>query len=267
VNAGHFGFLALRGNLKPVRVGVVFGDVFSSQVFPATSMALLGAGIVVAAALACLTAGRRQVHLVVALALAAPVALLLATLAGHPALLIRYAGVSVPFMLVALAVAAVMLPRPATAAVVIGVLALSLRNLRVASQPTDQYQNFPGKLTYLAHHYRPGDVVVELGGRLENFDLDYYFPRLLPRVHVFELPPAPPHVVLSMAPVCAHKTTWFVNTYFPVTPTPHPSGDVVTAHRVFIDIRWLHVARFQPSPAAAALHHSPKPRVPVAGGA
>jgi len=261
MNAGHTGFLTYSANLTPGHVGDVFGDAFSGRIHQPPLRSLLGAGIVVAAALACLAARRRQVHLVVALAIAAPVALLLATLAGHPSLLIRYAAVSVPFMLVSLAVAMVMLPTPPAAAVVVGVLILSLWNVRAADQPTSQYQNYRGGLTYVAAHYRPGDVVVALGGQLMVFDLDYYVPRILPHMHVFELPPAPPHVVLSMAPVRAatraHKTIWFINSSFPHTPTPHPSGYILTASRrwAFIDTRWLKVARFSDTRAA----RSPSP--------
>ena len=250
MNAGHTGFLDFMGTLIPAHLGDVFGDVFSSQVFPPTSLALLGAGMVVAAALICLTARRRQLSLIAALAMAAPFALLLATLVGHPSLLIRYAGVSVPFMLLSLAVATVMLPRPAAAVLLVGVLALSLWNLRVATQPNAQHQNFRGALNYVADRYRPGDVVVALGGQLAAFDLDYYVPRILPHVHVIGLPPAPPHDVLSMdlvkAATLAHKTIWFINTTFPGTLTPHPSGYVVTAHHLFIDIPWLSVSRFSP---------------------
>jgi mannosyltransferase len=248
MHAGHTGFLASMGNLAPEHVGDVFGDVFSSRVLPPTSLALLGAGMVVAAALVCLLARRRQAYLIAALAIAAPLALLLATLAGHPSLLIRYAGVSVPFMLVSLAVAVMMLPMPAAAAAGIGVLAFSLWNVRAADQPLAQNQNFRGGLAYVAAHHRPGDVVVALGSERAVFDLDYYIPRLLPRVRVIELPPAQPPVVLSMAPVQAatraHKTIWFVNCSFPRIPTPHPSGYVVTANRLFIDIPWLKVVRF-----------------------
>ena len=259
MDAGHTGFLAHLGNLTPGHVGDVFGDAFSGRTPQPPSRSLLGAGIVVAAALVCLAARRRHVSLVGALAIAAPVALLLATLAGHPSLLIRYAAVSVPFMFVSLAIVVVMLPTPSAAAVVVGVLVLSLWNVRTADQPTSQHQNYRGGLTYVAAHYRPGDVVVALGTQLMIFDLDYYVPRILPHVHVFELPPAPPHVVLSMTPVQAatraHKTIWFVDASYPSTPIPHPPGYVSTAHRLFVDIPWLKVARFS-DPAAT---RSPSP--------
>jgi mannosyltransferase len=256
MNAGHTEVLTTLGNLTPGHLGDVFGDAFSGRIWQPPQRSLPGAGIVVAAALVCLATRRRQLFLIGALAIAAPVALLLATLVGHPSLVIRYAGVSVPFMLVSLAVAVVMLPTPSATAVLVGVLVLSLWNLRAADQPTSQYKNYRGGLTFVATHYRPGDVVVALGTQLTVFDLDYYVPRILPHVHVVELPPAPPQVILSTVSLRAatrtHKTIWFINSSFPDTPTPHPSGYVLTAHHVFVDIPWLTVARFSdPAPPRA----------------
>jgi mannosyltransferase len=259
MNAGHTGFLTKLANLTPGQVGDVFGDSFSGRIFQPPLRALLGAGIVAPAALVCLGTRRRQLFLIGALAMAAPLALLIATLAGHPALLIRYAGVSVPFMLVCLAVVIVMLPTPLAAAVLAGVLVLSVWNLRAADQPTSQYKDYRGALTYVATHYRRGDVVVALGTQLAVFDLDYYLPRILPHVPVLELLPAPPRAILSTPPLRAatrkDKTIWFINTSFPGTPTPHPSGYVRTAHRAFVTLTELKVARFSdPAPPRA---HSP----------
>ena len=63
MDAGHTGFLTHLGNLTPGHVGDVFGDVFSGRTPQPPSRSLLGAGIVVAAALVCLAARRRHVSL------------------------------------------------------------------------------------------------------------------------------------------------------------------------------------------------------------
>jgi 4-amino-4-deoxy-L-arabinose transferase-like glycosyltransferase len=249
MRGGHNVWLTWFANLTAANVGDVFSGPFAGRVSQPSGRGLLGSAIVLAAALICLMVRRRQVRLLVVLAMVSPVALLASTLVGQPALLIRYDAVSVPFMIVMLAIALMTLPAWSRIAIV-GVLVLSLWNVRQADKATSQYQNYRGAFTYIKAHYRPGDLVAVIGNHLVSFNLDYYVPRMLPHAGVTELPPIPARILLNTPPVVAaeqaRRTIWFLNANLPA-PAPHPKGYSMTAKRVFIDIGVLEVDRFQPS--------------------
>jgi len=261
MRSGHNGWLKGFANLSGGHFGDVFGAPFSGRIFQPGWRSLLGAAIVLAAVLVCLvvrrgtvavanrTADGGKVPLLVALALTSPVALALATLSGHPALLIRYAAVAVPFMIAVMAIALMAAP-PWSVAAIVGVLVLAVANVRAADQPSGHYRDYRGALTYLRARYRPGDLVVGLGTRLLAFDFDYYIPRLLPHARVVVLPPAPPAKVRATPPVQAalraRQTIWFVNSNFPRPPSPRPAGYTVTAKRTYVAVGVLEVTRLQP---------------------
>ncbi len=260
MRGGHNLWLTWYANLTTGHVGDVLGGPLSGRLSQPAVRGVICSAIVVAGAAICLTRRSRLVGLLVALAMVSPILLLVVTLAGQPDLLVRYISVSVPFMIVMLAIALLMFPRWLAPLAIAGVLGLSLWMVVETNKSTNQYQNFRGALTYVKSHYRPGDFVATVGNRLVGFDLAYYLPRLMPHIHVTELPPIPARWNLTMPPVVAAqragRTMWFLNGNLP-SPTPHPHGYKLTTKRVYLDIGVLELERFRPSAYGAAAQASP----------
>ena len=249
-SVGHNGWLTTFANLNAGHFGDVFGGLFSGRIFQPESRAVLGALFVLAgAAVALLTSRTREIRLVVALALACPTALLLATVAGHPALLTRYVSVAVPFMIAMLAIAVVKLPRLPRGALLAGVLGLAIWNTHAAYQLKGHIMDMRGGLSYVRTGYHPGDVIVVVGGENAVLLLQYYAPRLVPagaRVLVM----APDRHSLFHSPLGgalrAHRPIWVVNTDLPYRPKLRPVGYAASRVRLFPGIRWLEVTLAQP---------------------
>jgi 4-amino-4-deoxy-L-arabinose transferase-like glycosyltransferase len=249
--AGHNGWLSEFANLTPGHFGDVFGGPFSGRIFQPFSRAEAGGLIVLAgAAVALITSRTREVRLVVALALACPAVLLIATLVGHSALLIRYVAVAVPFMIAALAIALGRVPRVPRVVLVAGVLGLSLWNVNAAYQPRGRYMDMRGALSHVRSGYHHGDVIAVVGNNNSQILLSYYAPRLVPPgVHVTLMGPDRGNLLKSSlgAAFRAHKRIWLVNTELPYTPKLRTAGYVAHEDRVFPAIHWLDVILAEPA--------------------
>ncbi len=247
--SGHNGWLNSFANLTQQHFGDVFGGPFSGRIFQPPSRAMLGAAIVLgAAALVLLTSRKREIRLVVALALAPPIALLLATLAGHPALLTRYVAVAVPFTFAMLAIGLVRLPTLPRTALLAGMLVLSLWNVRAADEPAGRYMDMRTALSYIRAGYHRTDAVGVVGSGGVVFDLEYYVPRLVPSGgKVVLVSPNDQNLSHSRlrAALRAHRPIWLVNTDLPYRPR-FPAGYAATAVRLFPGIRWVEVIHAQP---------------------
>lgn len=144
----------------------------------------LGAVIVVEAlallALAERFRGVRARWLIAACGAVPLAAVLVASALAQPVALTRYTAVAVPFILVAIAAVAVRLTRPLAALLLICTLAASGVGLLAAQRDEGRNPDTRAAMETVAHNWRQGDVVVGLG--LLGFDgaLSYYGEKLLP---------------------------------------------------------------------------------------
>lgn len=248
---GHNGWLNGFANLSWGHFGDVFGGPFSGRIFQPETRAVAGAVIVlVGAVVALITVRRREIRLVVALALVCPAVLLLATLAGHPALLIRYSSVAVPFMFAMLAIALIKVPALPRVALLAGMLGLALWNVNAAYKPTGRYLDMRGALSHVRSGYHRGDVIAVVGNNNSRILLSYYAPRLAPAgVHIQLMGPDRGNLLKSAlgAAFRAHKRIWIVNTALPYEPKLRTAGYVAHEDRVFPAIHWLDVILAQPA--------------------
>jgi mannosyltransferase len=247
--AGHNTWLNTFANLDAQHFGDVFGAPFSGRIFQPEQRAAVGALIVLAGVvLALLRSRTREIRLIVVLALACPVALLLASLAGHPALLSRYTAAAVPFMIAVLAIALVRLPVLPRAVLVAGVLGLAVWNTNAAYQPRGHVMDIRGGLSYVRQSYHRGDVIAVVGGGNAVFLLGYYGPRLVPRGAQLVIMGTPRRLLDSplAAALQSHRRIWVVNTDLPYSPRLAPVGYAARRVRLFSGIRWLEVTLAQP---------------------
>lgn len=242
---GHNGWLNGFANLNLGHIGDVFGGPFSGRIFQPESRSEAGGLIVLAgAAVTLMTSRRREIRLLVALALACPIVLLLATLAGHPALLIRYVAVAVPFMIATLAIALLRVPRIPRVVLVAGVLGLGLWNINKAYEPRGHYMDMRGGLSFVRSGYHSGDVIAVVGNNNSQILLSYYRQRLVPAgVQVLLVGPDRGNLLKSPlgAAYGAHKRIWIVNTDLPYSPKLRTVGYAARIDRLFPAIRWLDV--------------------------
>ena len=250
--AGHNGWLTRYGNLAWAHFGDVFGAPFSGRVATPPPRSVLGAGVVLAAALVTVVSRRAgRDRLLVALALVPAGALLLATLSGHPALEPRYAAVGVPFMVAMIAIAIRKLPTGTRSLAFLGVLALAILNVVQAELPHGQYRDTRSSLEYVASDYHGGDLVAVIGPAWTVYPIEYYSRRLLPAgVTVTFLRPGNSAHSLSYPTIkdalAAHRTIWWVNYDEPFSANPRPPGYRQTTKRLFPAIGWIEVTRVAP---------------------
>lgn len=257
MSSGHNAWLTHFADLGPGHFGDVFGGPFSGRIFLPSERAVLGALPVLLATIVCALRPRREPRLMVVLALAAPVALLLVTLAGHPALLIRYVAVAVPFMIVIMAVALTEVPLWSRV-VLLPVLVLAIVNLVAADVKSGQYRDYRDALGYVRHHLAARDLVVGIGNKLMVFDLRYYDPRLLPHRHVVVFTPhGPSSQQLLLQPEVARavrerRRVWVINTNFPGFHVPRPSGYRTPARHIYLAVGVMELVELSPGDRSSA---------------
>ncbi len=108
------------------------------------------------------------------------VAIIAVSALAHPLALTRYTAVAVPFMLVAIGVVVVSMPR----AIGGGLLALAViggaLGVGAAQTPSGQWPDTRSAVRAAAAHYRPGDVVVGLNNMAYEDAMSYYDLREMP---------------------------------------------------------------------------------------
>ena len=157
-------------------VGAPFDPRYAED--EASVLVYLGAAAIIAAGGVVLAGLRRarkpEVELVLALAFAAPAALLALSLLGKDALISRYATVSVPFMLVVLAAAAVTAYRPLGLGMLAAVLVAAVVGTVQSHRPAKFYPDTRDVVARIADDERPGDVVVQWTNFAVYYTLNYY---------------------------------------------------------------------------------------------
>jgi hypothetical protein len=213
LRAGHSGWLGSSEQHWAADLGQTFGVALAGRAPETPTRLLIGAAIVaVGIGIALWRSPGAPTKLVAACALTPPVALVVVTLGGQPALLNRYAAVGVPFMIVAVAVAVTSLlargvgGRCAAAVLVVAWLGLAALGLRASYETIGHYADMRAAVREIRARIRPGDVVVGVGNDAILFSMDYYATRLLA--------PGTP-VVLDADPrtaagLRAHRTIWAV---------------------------------------------------------
>jgi len=182
LGAGHNAWLGTTERHWAADLGQTFGAALSGRAPETPTRLLIGAAIIGAGiGISLLRSPGTRVKLVAAYAVAPPLALLVVTLCGQPALLGRYAAVGVPFMTVALAVAAVSgaLPRFVAAALVVAWLGLEALGLHASYETIGHYADMRAVVGEVRSRIRPGDVFAGVGDDAILFSMDYYATRLL----------------------------------------------------------------------------------------
>ncbi|HEX8054581.1 MAG TPA: glycosyltransferase family 39 protein [Thermoleophilaceae bacterium] len=221
---GEFGELS-RGHA--VRVTGSPFDIRTAD--EATIVQILGALVVMAAAgvLAWrLVRERRRDHeLVLLIAVAAPLGLLAAGIAGKDMVATRYAAVAVPTMIVMIGVAIAAAPRVPRAALVAAALVAAVLGTVRTHQEDGLFPDARGAMETIASDWREGDAVVDQSGSFGvDLPLMFYATR--------ELPPGAPVVAAS-----------------------DPRAERLTA-----DGRRVWIVTSDPTPALARANHLPAGR-------
>jgi hypothetical protein len=120
--------------------------------------------------------------LILVSAASAPLALLCLSALGAHLVLSRYAGVSVPFAIVAIAAAVAACPRPLGALLAAAAAVLVVTGLVDSHQQSGFYIDGRGAATYVQRHASSSDVVVVPGNPATAVPLIYYG---LGRLHPF----------------------------------------------------------------------------------
>lgn len=153
--------------------------VTAAQVIGALAIATASAVLVAHAA----RRGERRYELVTAVALAPPVLLTAASLAGKDVLVTRYSSVAVPAMLVVVGVAAVRAGSVTRALLVVSALVAGILGTAASHVPDGRFPDTRAVATSVARSWRPGDVLVNATGQLGvRLTLEYYAERTSPRV-------------------------------------------------------------------------------------
>jgi len=213
LGAGHNGWLGSMERHWGADLGETFGAALAGRAPETPTRLLIGAAIVCAGVLLALVRARSaQTTLVAVAAILPPVALLVVTLGGQPAMLNRYAAIGVPFVIVSFAVAAVSValraigssgryaplgvrlaanippggehpgwPRFVAGVLVAGWLALAALGLHASYETIGHYADMRAVVREIRTRFRPGDVVVGVGNEAILFSIEYYATRLLPR--------------------------------------------------------------------------------------
>ena len=207
---GHEEGLREVARLTPTNLLEVLGAPFDDRTANLTPWLVVGAAVVMGAVAVLLIQGRsdaaRGERLIASLAIAAPAAVVVATVVGHNALLSRYAAVSVPFALIATALAAEKLG-PRRESLVLGTAYLALLAGSVYSHREEAfYPDMRGAFEDLASEWHAGDVLLVTGYTAIPYATEYYRARLLPEA------PAPlmPGSSAAAAALEARPNIWLI---------------------------------------------------------
>jgi 4-amino-4-deoxy-L-arabinose transferase-like glycosyltransferase len=212
LGAGHNGWLGSTELHWGADLGQTFGAALAGRAPETPTRLLIGAAIVCAAvAIAVLRSPGMPTKLVAACAITPPVALLVVTVSGQPAMLNRYVAVGVPFMVVCLATAAVAVSRVArgsvAAVLVVAWLVLAGLGVRASYETIGHYADMRGVVRVVRSKIRPGDVLVGVGNQAILFSMEYYATQLLSRGTPVMLASDP----RAGAAVRARRTIWAVS--------------------------------------------------------
>ena len=212
LRAGHNGWLGTVEQHWGPDLGQTFGAALAGRAPETPTRLLIGAAIVCTGiGVALWRSPGGATKLLVACAITPPVALLIVTVGGQPALLNRYAAVGVPFMIVTVAVAAVSLSATArtwiAGLLVAAWLVLSALGLHASYETIGHYADMRAAVHEIRTRIRPGGVVVGIGNDAILFSIEYYAVRLLPRGTPVVLASAPG----TEAALRARRTIWVVS--------------------------------------------------------
>ena len=217
LRAGHSGWLGTTEHHWAADLGQTFGAALAGRAPETPTRALIGAAIVCAGvAIALWRSPGAPTRLVTAAAILPPLALVVVTLCGKPVLLNRYAAVGVPFMIVAVAVAAASavpavslssaLRWGVSAVLVVAWLGLAALGLHASYETIGHYAGMRAAVREVRARIRPGDVLMGVGDDAILFSMDYYASRLLP--------PGTPVILATdpraQAALRARRTIWTV---------------------------------------------------------
>jgi len=149
---------------------------------------LLGAAVVLGSVLTVALRRRgtlRDGRLLAALALFAPLALVVIAAAGKDVLITRYTAVATPFMLMAVAGAVAMLPRARAILLVALTLVLAGIGLTDSHRSTGFYAPARDAIRYIEANPQPRESVVTPGLPGDDVPLDYYAERLMSPLPTF----------------------------------------------------------------------------------
>jgi mannosyltransferase len=211
-------------NLKRV-VGAPFDRTY--PVLTASQTDLGAILVIVALALLFLPRARARLthsNALVALAGIAPLALVVLTLAGKHVLISRYDAVAVPFMVIAVAASVEAFP-PAGVIVVLLALYIAVPASRLAHHADHAYPDTRTAVGFVAHSWRPGEVLVAgIGYPGLGASLLYYVKHFLPNdPMVARLKALPALLTLRRIPQVAVITA-------PVGPIGEVGGAFAKAH-------------------------------------
>ena len=253
LGSGHNGWLGSTERHWGADLGQTFGVALAGRAPETPTRLLIGAAIVCAGVgIAVLRSRSAATRLVAACALTPPVALLVVTLGGQPVLLNRYAAIGVPFMIVALAVAAVSV-RTVLRGTVAGLLVLAWLGLaglgvRASYETIGHYADMRAVVRDVRARIAPGDVLDGVGDDAILFSLDYYAARLLPPGTLVVLASDP----RVQAALRARRTIWTVTP--PLSSRQLEAGlaaqrYVILADRTFPAMQTLELFETGPKPA------------------
>jgi 4-amino-4-deoxy-L-arabinose transferase-like glycosyltransferase len=141
----------------------------------------------------------QEPRLLLALALIAPLALILAGIVGKDVLVTRYAAVAAPFLLTALAAALFLLPRPAAAALATLAAVASIGGLVRSHGAEGRYPPAREAIDFVAADSRAGDWMFIPGETPADIALGFYAERRLSPLPVFVEATDRPHVEEAFA--------------------------------------------------------------------
>lgn len=183
---GHHESAATYASLTMFNALRIAGSPFDGRATGGFMIARELGAVIVVEALALLALAERfrgvRARWLIAACGAVPLAgVLVASALAQPVALTRYTAVAVPFILVAIAAVAVRLHRPLAALLLICTLAASGIGLLAAQRDEGRNPDTRAAIETVADNWRQGDVIVGLG--LLGFDgaLSYYGEKLLPR--------------------------------------------------------------------------------------
>ena len=183
---GHHDSAATYASLTMFNALRIAGSPFDGRATGGFMFAREIGAVIVVEALALLALAERfrgvRARWLIAACGAVPLAgVLVASALAQPVALTRYTAVAVPFILVAIAAVAVRLHRPLAALLLICTLAASGIGLLAAQRDEGANPDTRAAIEKVADNWRQGDVVVGVGQLGFDGALSYYGEKLLPR--------------------------------------------------------------------------------------